>query len=137
MNRTVWLFIGLLVGAGGMWTYASQVREPEIVARTTQAVKEMVEADKVATSNEISGIIVKADDETGVFTVQTSVKGETKDIIVTTDLNTKFYRLVAESNDGREQIGSSLITEGASVIIIINPSGSETNQYATEIVLLS
>ncbi len=137
MNRIIWLFAGLLLGAGGMWAYATQVREPNIVAQTTQSVKEMIEVDRIASSNELRGSVTNADSETNTFVIQATINGELKTITVTTDERTKFYRLATESNDGREQIGSSLITEGADVLIIINPTGSDSSVNAAEIILLS
>lgn len=140
MQRTVWLLVGLLLGAGSMWGYTTQIREPQLIAQTTQEVKEVVEADRIASSNEIRGSVVRiienANLQTGFDTHTLIVKNASSgaEVSVMTDAKTMFYRLAVESNDGRHQINALALKAGEELMIITNPSANENTLYATEVV---
>lgn len=142
MQRTVWLFVGLLIGAGGMWAYATQVREPGIIAETTQAVKEMVEADRIASSNELRGTVVRvtesAHEQTGADTYTITIKNAATgtETSVIADTNTSVYQLAAESNSGQNLTNALFIKPGDELMVITNPSANENAIYANEITIL-
>jgi arginine repressor len=133
MKRIVWLIIGLVIGGGGMCAYHTYVREPKLIAETTQSVKEMIEQEKLASQTVISGSLVEIDGTDITVLVGHDI-GESSLAVISTDSNTAVYQLKNDETLTKEKISLSAIPFDSFITITLDNATINGNSlYAKEI----
>lgn len=134
MHRTVWLLVGLLLGAGGMWAYTTQVREPQVIAEATQAMRVALDEETLAKQSLVSGTLIEIDGGTLVLQVVHDI-GEPSLVRIETDGATMVYQLKNDEQSTKEKVALSDIAIGSFITITLGETQNGNNSlYAKEIV---
>ena len=116
MNRIIWLFVGLLLGAGGVWTYYTSVAMPQLETQVEVATKEKFEQSQTekqmfvtATITEISGTVIEA---------MTEKDDREASISIQTGAGTKFFAQQNDEESSKMPILFSELAPGSIITVV-------------------